>query len=82
MTETLVPHTDLFYSQDDRYDVGELREDAVETLNKIRASGSRIVVTGPITDTWFGTKALLSRLIDLNVPFDDIDQTSRYTPKG
>ncbi len=79
--DEFVLHADLFDTTDDRYDVGELRPDALERLAALRATGSRIVVTGPITDTLFGTRALISRLVDLSVPFDEIDQLSRYEKK-
>lgn len=70
--ELLVDHRDLF--GDDRVALPGARV----KLLRAKAQGQRIVVTGPLTDTLWGTRAVTAALYDNSLLFDEVDQQCRY----
>lgn len=73
-TTVRVPLSDLFDSEYPQTEVGEPKDGAEELLQAHRAAGSRIVITGPILLTVFGTRAVMRRLYDLGMEFDELEQ--------
>lgn len=69
-----VPLSDLFVSDWPMVEVGELLPTARDHLQAIRDSGRKIRITGDILLTVFGTQATLARLLEHDLPFDELEQ--------
>lgn len=73
MKTATVEHSELFATEFEYNDVGHLRPGTKERLARLRKSGCEITITGPITETAHGRRALLSAMYDHGLEFDRID---------